>query len=150
MDHAIEETAAAASRTREYLPNPEASNAADPMSSVEAGSHKFLARAVSAPATATKRKITGRTQTHPGSRGKGSLPYHPTAHSKEKLPEGISVPSLERMFAGLLRPPKPVGDAPSVLRQLRNIATYSWLNVLVVFIPVSWAAVSNFSPIMSV
>lgn len=143
-------TASAASPNVQHLPNPQPSDTADPMSSVEATSHTILGRTVSAPATATKRRNTERTQADPAPRGKGRLPYHPTAQSKEKLPEGNPLPSFEKMFTGLLQPPRPVGDAPSVLRQLRNIATHSWLNLLLLFVPVSWAVVSNFFPVLSV
>jgi hypothetical protein len=137
--------------TKDHPPNPQSSETADLAESAESSGHTFLARAVSAPTHATKRNNTRRTHTHPGvpPRGKLSLPFHRTAHPKEKLPEGIPVPSLERMFTGLLQAPRPVGDAPPVLGQLRNIATYSWLNLLLVFIPISWAAVSNFSLILS-
>lgn len=144
VDHAMGGTASAASPNVQHLPNPQPSDTADPMSSVEATSHAILARTVSAPATATKRRNTERTQADPAPRGKGRLPYHPTAQPKEKLPEGNPVPSFEKMFKGLLQPTRPVGDAPSVPRQLRNIATYSWLNVLLLFVPVSWAVVSKF------
>ena len=120
------------------------SDATDLGNSAESSNYPLLARAVSTPATTTKRNITRRTKTHPEPREKGSLPFHPTAQPKEKLPQGISVPSLNRMFTGLLQAPRPVGDAPPVLVQIRNVVTYSWLNLLLVLIPVSWAAVSEF------
>ncbi len=130
--------------------NPQSPNTVDPAGSTEASGHQLLARIRSAPTRAMKRKGTRRTQTHPGGpRGKLSLPFHPTEHPKEKLPDGFPIPSFERMFTGLLQAPRPVGDAPSVLRQVRNIATYSWLNLLLVFIPISWAAVSVFPLILS-
>ena len=139
------------SPTKDLPQNSQSPKSADPAESAESSGHHFLARALSAPTHAMKRKGTRRTQTHPGGprRGKLSLPFHPTAHPKEKLPDGFPVPSLERMFTGLLQAPRPVGNAPSVLRQIRNIATYSWLNLLLVFIPVSWAAVSAFPLILS-
>jgi len=124
------------------------SETADLMESAGLGARPFLLRDGSAPTTATQRKTTKRTQTHPGPCGKVSLPFHLTAQPKEKLPERIPIPPLERMFTGLLLAPRPVGDAPPILGQLRNIATYSWLNLLLVFIPASWAAVSNFPLIM--
>ncbi|THH12715.1 hypothetical protein EW146_g7433 [Bondarzewia mesenterica] len=37
------------------------------------------------------------------------------------------------------RPTKPVGDAPSVWKSLRAILTASWLNILLVCIPIAWA-----------
>ena len=112
--------------------------------SVESNNEPLLTRAVSTPATTTKRNLTRRAKTHPRPHERGSLPFHPTAQPKEKLPEVISVPSLNRMFTGLLQAPRPVGNAPTVLVQLRNVATYSWLNLLLLLIPVSWAAVSEF------
>src|SRR5258706_15579673 len=139
------------SPTKDHPPKPQSSETADPAESAESSGHHFLARARSARTNAMKRKGTRQTQAHPGGppRAKDSLPFHPTAHPKEKLPDGFPIPSFERMFTGLLQAPRPVGDAPSVLRQLRNIATYSWLNLLLVFIPISWAAVSVFPPILS-
>ena len=134
--------------TKAHKQDTQSSGTADLGDSAESSARPFLARAVSAPTTAKQRRTTKRTQTHPGPRGKVSLPFHPTAQPKEKLPEGISIPPFERMFTGLLQAPRPVGDAPPILRQLWNIATYSWLNLLLVFIPVSWAAVSNFPLIM--
>jgi len=137
------------SPTNDHPPNPQSSETADLAHSAESSGHPFLGRAVSAPTHATKRRITRRTQTGPP-RGKVSLPFHPTAQPKEVFPDGVPIPSLERMFTGLLQAPRPVGDAPPVLRQIRNIATYTWLNLLLVFIPVSWAAVSNFPLILFV
>ena len=129
--------------TKDDPPNPQSSATADPARSAESSSHPFLAPAVSAPTQAMERESTRKTQTRP-SHGKVPLPVHPTVHRKEKLPDGFPVPSLERMFTVLFRAPRPVGDAPPVLDQLRNAATHSWLNLLLVFIPISWAAVSDF------
>jgi len=126
---------------------PQSSETADLAHSAESSSRPFLVWGVSAPTHATKQKITNQTQTGPP-RGKVSLPFRPTAQPKEMLPDGIPIPSFKRMFTGLLQAPRPIGDAPPVLRQLRNIATYTWLNLLLVFIPVSWAAVSNFPLIL--
>ena len=58
---------------------------------------------------------------------------------KPERPEETTL--LKKILNGLLQPPETVEDAPSVLIQLRTIATYSWLNLLLVFIPISWAAV---------
>ena len=140
-----------ASPTKDHSHNPQSSETADLAESAESSGRAFLARVVSAPTHATKRKSTRRTHTIPGGprRGKVSLPFHPTAQPKEKLPDSIPIPSLERMFTGLLQAPRPVGDAPTILGQLRNIATYSWLNLFLVFIPISWAAVSDFPLILS-
>ncbi|KAL4072578.1 Sodium/calcium exchanger protein-domain-containing protein [Scleroderma yunnanense] len=43
------------------------------------------------------------------------------------------------MLVALFQPPKKVGRAPSLWQSLRSIIQASWLNVLLVFIPVSWA-----------
>ena len=137
--------------------NPTNGNSQNPQSSetaelAESSGRPFLAaRAMSAPAPAheTKWESTRKTKTHPPL-GKASLPFHPTAHPKERLPNGFPRPSVERMFTGLLQPPRPVADAPSILGQLRNIVTYSWLNLLLVFLPISWAAVSGFPLVLAV
>ena len=154
MDHATKGGASfttTTSPTNEHPQNPQSPETVLPAESAESSGHRLLTRAVSAPTHAIKRNGTRRTQTLPGGRphGKLSLPFHPTAHPKEKLPPGFPVPSFERMFTGLLQAPRPVGDAPPVLNQLRNIAMYSWLNVLLVFIPISWAVVSDFLLIVS-
>ncbi|KAF4571314.1 hypothetical protein EYR36_008643 [Pleurotus pulmonarius] len=47
--------------------------------------------------------------------------------------------NLIRAASMLLTPDKKVGPAPSILNSLRSILFASWLNVLLVFIPVSWA-----------
>ena len=125
-------------------PNPQktlSSDARDLGKSVESSNHPSPARAVSTPVATTKLNLTRRTETHPGSRGQGSLPFHPAAQPKEKRPEDISPPSLN---GSLPQAHRTVADAPPVLAQIRNIFTYSWLNLLLLFIPVSWAAVSEF------
>ena len=149
MDHTTQ--GGAPLTTTSPTQNPQSPETTVPPESVESSGRRFLARALSAPTNAIRRNGARRTQTHPGGPpyGKLSLPFHPTAHPKEKLPPGFPVPSFERMFTGLLEAPRPVGDAPSVLNQLRNIATYSWLNLLLVFIPISWAVVSDFPLILS-
>ncbi|KAJ7687898.1 Sodium/calcium exchanger protein-domain-containing protein, partial [Mycena olivaceomarginata] len=47
--------------------------------------------------------------------------------------------NLRRAATSLFTPQKKITKAPSVLRSIRSILTASWLNVLLVFIPVSWA-----------
>ena len=143
MDHAANPLAT--SPTNEYPPKLQSSGTADPVEDTESSSLRFLTQAPSAP---THVNDTRRTRGPP--HGRHSLPLHPTEHPKEKFPDGISVPSLEQMFKGLLQAPRPVGDAPSALDQLRNIATYSWLNLLLVLVPISWAAVSDFPLILAV
>ncbi|KAI0671600.1 Sodium/calcium exchanger protein-domain-containing protein [Trametes maxima] len=43
------------------------------------------------------------------------------------------------LLRSLTMPEKPVGRAPPILQQIRAIVVMSWLNVLLVCIPVSWA-----------
>ncbi|KIM84911.1 hypothetical protein PILCRDRAFT_375188 [Piloderma croceum F 1598] len=45
--------------------------------------------------------------------------------------------SLRRAATTMFTPEKEVGPAPSVFRSIRAILTNSWLNLLLVFIPVS-------------
>ncbi|KAK0551867.1 hypothetical protein OC845_001944 [Tilletia horrida] len=47
--------------------------------------------------------------------------------------------NLRKSFADLLTPERKVGKAPSYGQSLVAIMKYSWINVLLVFIPVSWA-----------
>ncbi|KAJ7323541.1 hypothetical protein DFH08DRAFT_969094 [Mycena albidolilacea] len=47
--------------------------------------------------------------------------------------------NLSRAATSLFTPQKKIAKAPGVLRSIRSILTASWLNVLLVFIPVSWA-----------
>ena len=77
---------------------------------------------------------------------------NPTEPLKEKPPDGPPGTLRGSMFAVLFvaHPHRSVEAVPSVLDQLRNIATHSWLNLLLVFIPISWAAVSDFPLIFSV
>ncbi|OCF36992.1 calcium/proton exchanger [Kwoniella heveanensis BCC8398] len=46
---------------------------------------------------------------------------------------------LRRMTTGLFTPPKRVGKAPTYLGSLKAAVTSTWLNVLLVFIPIGWA-----------
>lgn len=50
-----------------------------------------------------------------------------------------SLTILREKAATLLQPPREVGPPPSVWQSLRSILLSSWLNVLLVFIPISWA-----------
>jgi hypothetical protein len=102
------------------------------------------------PRTARKRKNTKqRPHTYSGvaSLVKVALPSHPTAQPKEKL-RVPHVPSSESLRKSLLNAPRPVGKAPPIREQLRNVARFGWLNLLFLFIPVPWAAVSGFPPIL--
>jgi len=47
--------------------------------------------------------------------------------------------SLSRMATSLLTPEKKIGTAPGLLQSFKVIVLGSWLNVLLVFIPLSWA-----------
>ncbi|KAF7312323.1 hypothetical protein MIND_00245400 [Mycena indigotica] len=47
--------------------------------------------------------------------------------------------SLARARTSLFTPDKKIAPPPGVLRSIRSIITASWLNVLLVFIPISWA-----------
>ncbi|KAJ3830219.1 Calcium/proton exchanger [Lentinula raphanica] len=47
--------------------------------------------------------------------------------------------SLQRAKTSLFTPPKSVGPAPSFLQSIKAVVLASWLNVLLVCIPVSWA-----------
>ncbi|KAF7359886.1 Ca(2+)/H(+) antiporter [Mycena venus] len=47
--------------------------------------------------------------------------------------------NLCRAVPSLFKPHRKIGRAPGVLRSIRSIITASWLNVLLVFIPISWA-----------
>ncbi|KAJ7494674.1 Sodium/calcium exchanger protein-domain-containing protein [Mycena galericulata] len=47
--------------------------------------------------------------------------------------------SLGRATTSMFKPEKKVGKAPGVLASIKSIITASWLNLLLVFIPISWA-----------
>ncbi|KAG1838365.1 calcium proton exchanger [Suillus subalutaceus] len=51
--------------------------------------------------------------------------------------------TLRRAATLMVRPEKPIAKAPSVWRSIQAIVFASWLNVLLVFIPISW--VINFA-----
>ena len=111
------------------------SQTADPAESAEQSGHASLTRVVFVPAHETSPP-----------RGQVPSPVDPPAHPEENLPDDsrvtLSVAMLTVLFVA--HPHRSVEAVPSVLEQLRNIATYSWLNVLLVFIPISWATVSDF------
>ncbi|KAG1733625.1 calcium proton exchanger [Suillus paluster] len=48
-------------------------------------------------------------------------------------------PTLRHAATVMLSPEKPIGTAPSTWSSLRSIILSSWFNVLLVFIPISWA-----------
>ncbi|KAJ7158812.1 Calcium/proton exchanger [Mycena filopes] len=47
--------------------------------------------------------------------------------------------NFTRAATSLFKPDKKVAPAPGILRSIRSIVFASWLNVLLVFIPISWA-----------
>ncbi|KAJ7324006.1 Calcium/proton exchanger [Mycena albidolilacea] len=47
--------------------------------------------------------------------------------------------NLRRAATSLFIPHKKIGRAPGIFRSIRSIITASWLNVLLIFIPISWA-----------
>jgi hypothetical protein len=147
MDHSKDAATITTSPSTDHPPHSETVGL---MGSADSSAPPPLPRIASAPMLPRKRKSTKqRAHTHPGETffGKVALPFHPTAQPKEKLP-GAVVPPLEGLFKGLLDAPRRVGDAPSVLQQLWNVTTYSWLNLLLLFIPISWAVVSAFPLIL--
>ncbi|WVQ99172.1 calcium/proton exchanger [Kwoniella sp. CBS 9459] len=46
---------------------------------------------------------------------------------------------LRRMTTGLFTPPKKIGKAPTYMESLKAAIKSTWLNVLLVFIPIGWA-----------
>ena len=135
--------------TEDNSPNPQSSETADPAELAGPSGLASLNRVVSAPTHEVNQESTRKMQTHPP-RGKVPSPVHQTAHPKERPPGGPPVTLMGSVFTVLFVAHRPVEAVPSVLKQLRNIATYSWLNVLLIFIPISWAAVSDFPLILSV
>ncbi|GAA6062771.1 hypothetical protein JCM10212_006884 [Sporobolomyces blumeae] len=53
--------------------------------------------------------------------------------------EGTTTPRPPLLSKKLLEPKVPVGKNPSFKACVRNTVTHSWLNVLLVFVPVAWA-----------
>jgi len=48
-------------------------------------------------------------------------------------------PTLKRAATLMVIPDKPIGKAPNTWRSIRAIVLSSWFNVLLIFIPISWA-----------
>ena len=48
-------------------------------------------------------------------------------------------PGFSRTLTTLLTPEHRLAPAPNYARSITNVVTYSWLNILLIFIPVSWA-----------
>ncbi|KAJ8589017.1 Calcium/proton exchanger [Rhizopogon salebrosus TDB-379] len=55
---------------------------------------------------------------------------------RQKMP---FFPTLKRAATLMVVPEKSIAEAPNVWRSIRNIIFSSWFNVLLVFIPISWA-----------
>ncbi|KAJ7274457.1 calcium/proton exchanger [Mycena haematopus] len=69
---------------------------------------------------------------------------HPSLRTRKTLPNGDGgEPSrrfrFRRTATSLFIPEKKVGSPPGVWRSIRSIICASWLNLLLVFIPISWA-----------
>ncbi|KAF9028165.1 calcium/proton exchanger [Hymenopellis radicata] len=61
--------------------------------------------------------------------------------SPEPLDQGLRPPPFSRKLTRslFLRPASSRGPAPGYLQSLKSAATYSWVNVLLVFNPIAWA-----------
>ncbi|KAJ7363973.1 Calcium/proton exchanger [Mycena albidolilacea] len=70
-------------------------------------------------------------------RTRSSLRTRRTSTNPERGPGGRF--HFRRAATSLFTPEKKIGEAPGVFRSIRSILTASWLNVLLVFIPISWA-----------
>lgn len=51
----------------------------------------------------------------------------------------LTFPALKRAATLMVIPDKPIGKAPNTWRSIRSIILSSWFNVLLIFIPISWA-----------
>ncbi|KAF8557438.1 Calcium/proton exchanger [Imleria badia] len=67
--------------------------------------------------------------------GSSSAVRRPTAEGGA----GRKKPSFQQRAATLIQPPKKVGPAPTVWKSIRAIVLASYLNVLLICIPISWA-----------
>ncbi|KAJ3730346.1 calcium proton exchanger [Lentinula raphanica] len=65
-----------------------------------------------------------------GSQGQG--------HEEDKVPSSKET-ARAGTFSSLLKPSKKVGPSPTMLHSFRSIICSSWINLLLVCIPVSWA-----------
>jgi Ca2+:H+ antiporter len=64
---------------------------------------------------------------------------HPGASSRHTSALSRQLSHIRRKTVEMFVPPRPVGQPPSPLQSLRAIITASYLNLLLVFIPLSWA-----------
>ncbi|KAG2137468.1 calcium proton exchanger [Suillus clintonianus] len=60
-----------------------------------------------------------------------------TRDKPERSPFNFS--NIHRAATLMVKPEKPIGTAPNVWKSIQAIVFASWLNVLLVFIPISWA-----------
>ncbi|KAK0235836.1 calcium proton exchanger [Armillaria nabsnona] len=78
--------------------------------------------------------------TTPTTRRSASLRHRkPTGDTLNRTTSRTSTFSLIRATTILFQPEKEVGQSPGVWQSLRSILLASWLNLLLLFIPVSWA-----------
>lgn len=75
-----------------------------------------------------------------GLRRAQSLPSHPAMTAPPPI-QGLQ-PSMVQTLNKLLEPERKLAPPPNLRVSLYNIATYSWINVMLVFVPIAWGAVS--------
>ncbi|GAA5855561.1 hypothetical protein JCM8547_007891 [Rhodosporidiobolus lusitaniae] len=78
-------------------------------------------------------------QRRPKNARASSAPAVQTRQEDETAPAPGLVRKGTQALVQMLEPKVPIKKAPGWRSSLRNIVTYSWLNVLLVFVPVSWA-----------
>lgn len=75
-----------------------------------------------------------------GIRRAQSLPSHPAMTAPQPI-QGLQ-PSMVQTLNKLLEPERKLAPPPNLRVSLYNIATYSWINIMLVFVPIAWGAVS--------
>lgn len=70
-----------------------------------------------------------------------SLPTHPPVTQPPPV-QGLQ-PSMVKTLNKLLEPEHKLAPPPTLKTSLYNIATYSWLNVMLIFVPIAWGVVSS-------
>ncbi|KAJ9111752.1 hypothetical protein QFC22_006411 [Naganishia vaughanmartiniae] len=86
------------------------------------------------------RAATGATAVDPSPKKKASIAVpsrQATGNNNDTPPPPGSV--LKRLTTGLLTPDRPIRKVPGYARSWINIARSSYLNILLIFIPISWA-----------
>jgi len=109
--------------------------------------HITVAKDESAAAQAERiRKRTRRAHLDPdfdpNIRRANSLPTHPTRPPLTATGGFGPQPSLAKSFGQMLQPDKKIAQDPSWKESAVNTFKASWLNVLFIFVPISWASVS--------